>query len=160
MEGFVFARIVHVVAIVFWIGGLAMVTTVLIPTIRNMKSSEDTVTTFERLESRFATQAKIAVLLAGVSGFYMLSYLDAWGRYTQLRFWWLHAMTMVWAIFALVLFVLEPLVLHRLFREQAEKDPVKAFVYVQRLHWVLLGVSLLTIVGSVAGSHGWFFFMG
>ncbi len=148
------------VAVVLWIGGVAMVTTVLIPSIRNMKSSEDKVATFEKLESRFATQAKIAVILTGVSGFYMLFYLDAWQRYTQLKFWWLHAMTMVWAIFALILFVLEPLLLRRLFREQARKDPLKTFAYVQRLHWVLLGVSLLAIVGSVAGSHGWFFFKG
>lgn len=158
MEGFVFARVVHVVAVVLWIGGVAMVTTVLIPSIRNMKSTEDKVAIFERLESRFATQAKIAVLLTGASGFYMLYYLDAWQRYSQLEFWWLHAMTMVWAIFALVLFVLEPLLLHRLFREQAMKDPAKTFAFVQRLHWLLLGVSLLTIIGSVAGSHGWFFF--
>lgn len=137
-----------------------MVTTVLIPSIRNTPSGEDKIAAFERFESRFAAQAKIAVLLAGVSGFYMLFYLDAWQRYTELRFWWLHAMTLLWAIFMLLLFVLEPLVLNRLFREQAKKDPIKAFSYVQRLHWVLLGVSLLTIVGSVAGSHGWFFLKG
>ena len=158
MEGFVLARIVHIMAIVFWIGGVAMVTTVLIPSILNMKSGEDKAATFERIESRFAKQAKIAVLLAGISGFYMLFYLDAWQRYTQLKFWWLHAMTMVWLLFMLVLFLLEPLFLNRLFKEQAKKDPVKALSYVQRLHWVLLGVSLLTILGSVAGSHGWFFF--
>ena len=157
MEGFAFARVVHVVAVVLWIGGVAMVTTVQIPSIRKMNSGEDKVAIFERLESRFATQAKIAVLLTGISGFYMLYYLDAWQRYTQLKFWWLHAMTMVWAIFALVLFVLEPLLLHRLFREQAKKDPIKTCAYLQRLHWVLLGVSLLTIIGGVAGSHGWFF---
>lgn len=158
MEGFVLARIVHIVAIVFWIGGVAMVTTVLIPYVRNLKSDENKADVFESLESRFATIAKIAVFLAGVSGFYMLYFLDAWGRYTQLRFWWLHAMTLVWVIFMIVLFVLEPLVLHRLFREQAEKDPVRTMAIVQRFHWVLLLVSLVTIVGSVAGSHGWFFF--
>ncbi len=160
MEGFALARAVHIAAIVFWIGGVAMVTTVLIPSIMNMKTDEDKAATFERIESRFATQAKFAVLLAGLSGFYMLYYLDAWGRYTQLRYWWLHAMTMVWVIFMLVLFVLEPLVLNRLFKEQAEKDPIRTLSYVQRLHWVLLGVSLLTILGSVAGSHGWFFLQG
>lgn len=34
MEGFVLARIVHILAIIFWIGGVAIVTTVLIPAIR------------------------------------------------------------------------------------------------------------------------------
>lgn len=158
MEGFVLARIVHILAVVFWIGGLAMVTTVLIPSIRKDTSAEDKVSTFEKIEARFSRQVKFAVLLAGASGFFMLYYLDAWQRYTELRFWWLHAMTLVWAIFMLVLFVLEPLFLNRLFRQYAEKDQARTFSYVQRLHWILLAVSLLAIVGSVAGSHGWFFF--
>jgi peptidoglycan biosynthesis protein MviN/MurJ (putative lipid II flippase) len=67
-------------------------------------------------------------------------------------------MTIVWAVFTLVLFVLEPLFLRRLFEEHAKKDPAKTFAVVQRLHWVLLGLSLLTIAGAVAGSHGWLLF--
>ncbi len=158
MEKYAFARIVHVLAVVLWIGGVAMVTTVLLPVIRSMKSNEEQVTTFERIESRFALQAKITTLLTGLSGFYMLYYTDAWHRYTEIRFWWMHAMTIVWVIFTLVLFVLEPLFLHRLFEEHARKDPVKTFAIVFRLHLVLLVLSLVAIVGAVAGSHGWLLF--
>lgn len=158
MEGFVLARIVHILAIIFWIGGVAMVTMVLIPAIRKDVNDEDKVSTFNMLEDRFARLVKFAVLLAGASGFYMLYFLDAWQRYTELRHWWLHAMTLVWIIFMLVLFVLEPLFLKRLFIKYGEKDPVKVMGYAHRLHWVLLGVSVVTIVGAMAGSHGWFFF--
>jgi hypothetical protein len=88
----------------------------------------------------------------------MLNYIDAWNRYTEPKFWWLHAMTIVWAIFILVLFVAEPLFLRRLFERHAQKDPVKTFAFVHRLHLFLLVLSLVTIARAVAGSHGWFVF--
>jgi len=68
---------------------------------------------FERIESRFSLQAKVTTLLTGLSGFYMLHVLDAWSRYAEPRFWWIHAMTLVWVIFTLILFVIEPLLMHR-----------------------------------------------
>ena len=158
MDEYAFARVVHVLGVVLWIGGVAMVTTVLIPAIKRMKSKEDQVTTFEAIESRFSLQAKVTTLLTGLSGFYMLYYTDAWHRYTELRFWWVHAMTIVWVIFTLVLFVMEPLFLHRLFDEHARKDPAKTFAVVHRLHMVLLALSLVAVAGAVAGSHGWLLF--
>lgn len=157
MEGFAFARVVHVLAVVLWIGGVAMVTTVLLPSLRRMDSPEEAITLFERLESRFALQAKFAVLLTGLSGFYMLDYIDAWGRYTDPSYWWVHAMTAVWVIFMLVLFVLEPLFLRRWFQEHGKRDPGRTFAVIQRFHRVLLVLSLVTIAGAVAGSHGWLF---
>ena len=158
MDKYALARVIHVLSVVLWIGGVAMVTTVLIPAIRKMGPSADQVGLFERLESRFALQAKITTLLAGLSGFYMLDFIDAWGRYTEPKFWWVHAMTMVWVLFMFVLFVAEPLFLHRLFKKHAQRDLVKTFAIVHRLHLILLAVSLATMAGAVAGSHGWFVF--
>jgi hypothetical protein len=54
-----------------------------------------------------------------------------------------------------MLFVLEPLWLRRGFRERAERDPEGTLARVSRLHRVLLAVSLLTVLGAAAGSHGW-----
>lgn len=156
MEYLTLARVVHVLAVVLWIGGVAMVTTVLIPAIKKLKSKEDQLNTFEQIEGRFAFQAKITTLLTGLTGFYMLYVLDAWGRYLDSRFWWIHAMTLVWVLFTLILFVLEPLVLHKLFKRYMEKNPERTFNFVHRAHWILLLLSLLTIAGAVAGSHGWF----
>ncbi len=156
MGNYTLARVLHVLGVVLWIGGVAMVTTVLIPAIRKMKSKKEQIETFEKIESGFALQAKITTLVTGLSGFYMLFYLDAWHRYTQIQFWWIHAMTIVWMIFTLVLFVFEPLFLHRLFKKYAERDVARTFAFVHRLHWTLLILSLLTIAGAVAGSHGWF----
>ncbi|MGB1294941.1 MAG: hypothetical protein ACPG6V_05635 [Flavobacteriales bacterium] len=156
MEYFTLARVIHVLAVVLWIGGVSMVTTVLIPAIKKMKSKENKITTFETIEGKFATQAKVTTLLTGISGFYMVYELDAWDRYLQPQFWWMHAMTMVWFIFTLVLFVFEPLILHRVFKEYADKNPDRTFKIMHRAHWILLSLSLITIFGAVAGSHGWF----
>lgn len=158
MESYILARVIHVIGVVLWIGGVAMVTTVILPSIMKMESSVEQMAMFEKLESRFAMQAKITTVLTGISGFYMLHYLNAWHRYAELKFWWVHAMTLIWLIFTLVLFVLEPLFLHQLFRQRALQDPVKAFTLVHRLHWLLLLLSLLTVAAAVAGSHGWFWF--
>lgn len=157
MEYFTLARVIHVIAVILWIGGVSMVTTVLIPAVKKMKSKEDRITTFEMIEGKFATQAKITTLLTGLSGFYMLYELDGWNRYLDYRFWWIHAMTLVWFIFTLILYVLEPLLLHKAFKKYATENPEKTFRIMHRLHWFLLIISLITIAGAVAGSHGWYF---
>jgi len=155
-ELFTFARIVHIIAVILWIGGVAMITTVLIPAIKKFVSKEDRIRTFEQIEGRFAVQAKITTLLTGISGLYMLYVLDGWERYLDYRFWWIHAMTFVWIIFSFILYVLEPLVLHKAFRKYADKNPDKTFRIMHLLHWILLFISVITTAGAVAGSHGWF----
>ena len=122
-----------------------------------MKSKEEQIQTFKKIEGRFALQAKITTLLTGISGFYMVYVLDAWDRYLEFRFWWLHAMTLVWIIFSVVLYILEPLVLHKLFKKHATENPARTFGIMHKAHWVLLTLSLITTAGAVAGSHGWFF---
>ena len=150
------ARVVHVLAIIIWIGGVAMVTMVLIPAIRKLKSKDEQVSTFEQIEGRFAFIAKIMTVLTALSGFYMIDKLNAWNRYLDPKYWWIHAMTFVWLIFSLVLFVLEPFILHKLFKNYVEKNPEETFRIMHKLHWILLILSLITTAGAVAGSHGWF----
>jgi uncharacterized membrane protein len=142
---------------VLWIGGVAMVTTVIIPAVKRMKNKEDKINTFETIEGRFSLQAKITTIFTALSGFYMLHILNGWHRYLELKYWWITAMTIVWLLFTLVLFVLEPLVLHKLYKKHTDQDPDKAFNFIHRFHWVLLLLSIITIIGAVAGSHGWFF---
>lgn len=156
MDDLTLARVIHVIAVILWIGGVAMVTTVLIPAIKKLKSKEDQIETFEQIEGRFALQAKVTTLLTGLTGFYMLYVLDSWDRYLDYRFWWIHAMTLIWVLFTLILYVLEPLVLHKIFRKHAETNPGRTFSIMHRAHWILLLLSLLTTAGAVAGSHGWF----
>ena len=137
------ARAIHVIAVVFWIGGVAMVTTVLLPAVRAFKAPEQRVAFFERVEQRFARQSRLSTLVVGLSGFYMIYRLDLWGRFASAAFWWMHAMAGLWLLFTLMLFVLEPLLLHRWFLSRAEAAPEATFRLIQRLHWLLLGLSIV-----------------
>jgi len=151
---FVFARALHVIGVVLWIGGVAFVSTVLIPSLNNINDSTNKLELFEQLEGKFSFQAKLATLLTGISGFYMVEVMNAWDRYQQLQFWWMHLMTLIWIVFTLVLFVLEPLFLHQWFHEQAVKNSAKTFSLVHTIHKILLALSLLAVFGAVAGAHG------
>lgn len=156
-ESLVAARVLHVLGVVLWIGGVAMVTLVLLPALRQSGEGAEQLALFERLEHRFARQARFYTLLTGLSGFAMLQLLDAWGRYADTAFWWVHAMTLTWVVFSVMLFVLEPFVLPRLFAHFAQRNPARAFRLIIRMHWALLALSLITVAGAVAGSHGWRF---
>lgn len=158
MESITIARIIHILAVIIWIGGVAMVTMVIIPAVKRMRSKEEKIDNFEKIEGRFALIAKVTTVLTALSGFYILHVMNAWNRYLDLRFWWIHAMTLVWLIFTIILFILEPFVLHRVFRNYTSRKPEKAFRILHRAHWVLLILSLITIIGAVAGSHGLYFF--
>jgi hypothetical protein len=84
--------------------------------------------------------------------------LDLWDRFRMAEFWWMHVMVGVWLLFAFVLFVAEPFILHRRFDGWAIAQPKAAFAWLHRAHWVLLILSVVTIVGAVAGSQGWSIF--
>lgn len=157
MDDITIARALHVAAIVHWIGGVAMVTTVILPAVMRTAAAEDRMRLFETIEGRFAGQARVSTLIAGLSGFYMTHQMNAWDRFVDPGFWWMHAMVAVWSIFTLMLFVAEPLFLHRWFHERASAEPEQTFALVQRLHWVLLGVSTVTVVAAVLGAHGMLF---
>jgi uncharacterized membrane protein len=158
MDDAAIARAIHVLAVVIWIGGVAMVTLVLLPAVRGFKSAGERIAFFEAVEGRFARQSRATTLLAGLSGFYLVNRLDVWGRFAHASYWWMHAMVGVWALFTLMLFVAEPFFLHRLFRARAERAPEATFTLITRLHRVLLGLGVLTILGAVAGAHGLSFF--
>src|SRR3546814_5936245 len=115
MDGIAIAREVHVRAVVIWSGGVAMATTVAIPAVRRGNLGADRLRAFHAVESRFVWQARAAVIVVGATGLYMTAALDLWDRFLSMAFWWMPAMLGVWLLFVLLLFVLEPLVLHRHF---------------------------------------------
>ena len=158
MDGIIAARVVHVLGVVLWIGGVALVTTVLLPATKRLTAPEGRIQLFESIERGFARQARYTTLVTGASGLYPVHALGLWPRFAHVEFWWMHAMVAVWILFTLMLFVLEPLVLRRWFDARAARDPEGTFSLIVRLHWFLLSVSLLTIAGAVAGSHGYLLF--
>ncbi len=157
MDDVALARLLHVLAVVFWIGGVGFVTTILLPGVRRFVPAADRASFFERIERRFAWQARAATLIAGVSGLHMIERLNLWSRFAPAQFhqfWWMHAMVAVWAIFTFVLFIAEPLFLHELFIVRAAAAPEATFRLIEFLHRALLVVSLVTLAGALAGAHG------
>ena len=156
MDEFVFARVLHVLGVILWIGGVAMVTTVLLPSLVYMKSATEAMDFFAQFRRRFAAQARFSTLLVGITGFYMVYLLDAWQRFTQWQYWWMHAMVFIWLLFSIMLFVMEPRGRRRQVSVSVQKNiSAERFAKIQRKHLMLLLLSLVTIAGAVAGSHGW-----
>jgi hypothetical protein len=54
-----------------------------------------------------------------------------------------------------MLFVFEPLFLHRWFLRSADRDPTGTFRLIERMHRILLAISLITIAAVVSAAHGW-----
>ena len=154
MDDVAIARALHVLGVVIWIGGVAMATMVVLPAIRRGDVGPNRLQVFEAIERRFIWQARTATIIVALTGFYMTQRLGLWERFRSGEFWWMHAMVCLWLLFTIVLFVAEPLVLHRWFHARASTAPDAAFALLHRAHWLLLALSLITIFAAVAGSRG------
>lgn len=152
MDAYILSRALHVLAVVHWIGGVAMVTLVILPGLRQI-APDQRLDLFERIEGRFGAQARISTLLAGLSGFWML-HETGWNRLLDAANWWLVLMVAVWAIFTVILFVAEPLFLHAWFHRRASRAPERTFALVLRMHRVLLALSAVAVGAGVMGAHG------
>jgi hypothetical protein len=84
----------------------------------------------------------------------MVYRFNLWDRFQYGVYWWMDAMVVVWLLFTLMLFVAEPLILHRWLLARSRVKPKATFRLVEWLHRVLLFISLVTVLGAVAGSHG------
>lgn len=154
MNDLAIARAIHVLAVVVWIGGVAMVTTVILPMVRRAQTPAEGQVLLDAVERRFIWQARIATLLVGASGLYMVERLDLWDRFRNIDFWWMHAMVLLWLIFTFVLFIGEPLV-SRAHRNHGSQPASKGRLsLMQWLHWVLLLLSAITVLAAVTGSQG------
>src|SRR5512139_3183542 len=115
MDDVTIARAVHVLAVIHWMGGVAFVTAVVLP--------ERQLNLFEAVERRFSAQVKVSVPLVGLSGAYMAERLDMWHRFIEPAGWWLAAMELLWLLFMVILFVVEPLLAHDWFDRRSASDP-------------------------------------
>lgn len=153
MNDLAIARAIHVLAVIVWIGGVAMVTTVILPMVRRARMPTEGQALLEAVERRFIWQARIATLVVAATGFYMVDRLQLWDRFRSIEFWWMHAMVLLWLIFTIVLFI-EPLVA-RVHRDHGSQPASKGRLsLMQWLHWALLLLSAITVLAAVAGGHG------
>jgi hypothetical protein len=63
-------------------------------------------------------------------------------------------MITVWLLFALTVYVLEPLVLHRLFCEFALRNKHRTFAVATGLHALALIIAAFAVGAGVVGAHG------
>lgn len=143
---------VHLLCVVWWIGGLAFVTGVSLPILRNVSDEKTRWEQFRQLEAHFESQVRVALILSGISGVFLLWGLKAWGLLSHPAYWWLDAMIGYWVLFVWLMFFANlDIMMQRLVRGG---DPSSGWRRVHVLHSVLLLVALLIIAAAVEGSHG------
>ena len=156
MDDVTIALALHVLAVVHWIGGLAFVTLIVLPLARIRSTAGEGLAFFQAVEQRFAAQVRFSIPVAGATGLWMTYRMDLWGRFSDPQFWWMSAMLGLWLVFVLMVFVLEPL-LHSRFEQQARREPASTLRSISALHAFLLTLATLTVLGAVAGAHGFDF---
>jgi uncharacterized membrane protein len=158
MSGFddlIWARAIHVLAVAHWIGGVAFVTLVILPFARSLPAWQGA-ELFAAVERRFAAQVRVSIPVAGAAGFWMTYRMDVWSRFFDPHFWWMAAMLGLWILFTLVAFIIEPL-FHARMENLARANPGLVLARLARMHSILLALAGATIVGAVAGAHGFYF---
>ena len=139
-----------------WIGGVAFVTLVALPLAQSYADAGKGWALFEAIERRFAAQVRLSIPLAGATGLWMAWRLNLRGLFAEPAAWWMDAMALLWALFMLIVFVIEPLANRRL-AEMAARDPEALLIRLLRVHRFLLAAGIVTIFGTVAGAHGGIF---
>lgn len=135
----------HVLGVVWWVGGVSMVTATLLP-IFNRLPADERIQRIKQLEHRFANQARVAVLVVGITGFWMYALVpDAIART-----WWVGLMLLVWVLFTVLLFIAEPL------RLPAKLGLIHKPAAFLGLHAVLLTLALAAVFCGVIGARGGF----
>ncbi len=76
MDSLAITRSLHVLTVISWIGGVAMVTMVVLPAIRRGDLGPSRLQEFEAIERRFVWHARIATLIVGLTGLYMTEYAN------------------------------------------------------------------------------------
>ena len=143
---YVTALTIHILSIIIWIGGVSFVTLVTFPMIRRMDKSLEMVMMFQGTEHRFGKIAKAMVILAGLSGFYLII-----EKGLSVGVW---IMIILWAVYASLLFGLEKLIFKKLFsKPEDQSDMKRVFKFLQVFHWVVLGLSFLGVAAGVYEAH-------
>jgi uncharacterized membrane protein len=162
---FSITHIIHLMAVVLWIGSLAFVTAIVLPMILNNPDALGKVLLFRGIERRFARAAKALNLITGASGFVMV-FIMGWQRVMLTKPGIpLLIMTLIWGFWFVLLFGLEPIIIKRMLDKMArdakehgglEIDAV--FRRMQSMHWFLLLLSFAAIASGAVFVHGPIFF--
>ncbi len=144
---------IHVTTVVLWIGGVAFVTIIVFPLLLRLEDPMQKIMLFQRVENRFARQARIYAWIAGISGFILL-YLTGMHK---LLFTGggigVTLMLFVWLIYIFIL-TFERRIFELIFKKTDRPDIAKIFRRMSIFHWFILIMSLLAIFLGVLAGHG------
>ena len=156
---FTLIHIIHLITVIIWIGGLSFITIIVIPMLISWDDPLQKALTFQSIEHRFAPIARVYNVITGVTGFVMV-YLTGWHKlYLTSKGLPLLIMTLIWLVWFVMLFGLEPLIvkkmLDRMVKSGVKMEIEAVFARMNIMHWVLL---ILSLIGSTAGiifAHGY-----
>ncbi len=152
-------HIIHLLTVIIWIGGLGFITIIVLPMLIKWDDPLQKAITFQSIEHRFAPAARVYNVITGLTGFVMV-YLTGWHRlYLTTKGIPLLIMTLIWFLWFVMLFGLEPLVVKKMLDRMA-KSGVKMeietiFDRMNRMHWVLLMLSLAATTAGIIFAHGY-----
>ena len=117
---------------------------------------------FQRIEHRFAPLARYYTAIVGASGFVMFYLMDLSGVVFEEEGRFLLFMIIIWGFWVVMLFGLEPLIIKKMLdsmARQGEADGKKldiedVFNKMNKLHWVLLTLSLSAATSGAIFAHG------
>lgn len=148
-----FLTAIHVTIVVLWIGGVAFVTIIIFPLLLKMDDSFEKVLLFQRVENRFAKQARAYAWTAGITGAILLYLTGQHRALFTLNALGATVMLVVWLVYTLVL-TFEKKIFGVLFSQPEKLNAAKIFVRLNTFHWVVLGLSLAAVFIGVWTGHG------
>ena len=150
--------IIHVLAVILWIGGLAFVTILIFPSLYKMQEALQKVLFFQRIEHRFAPLARIYSATVGITGIVMLVHTGWYKLLFTGEGLFLTIMFLIWVFWIVMLFGLEPLVIKKMLESMAKSgDKMEidsVFKRMNVMHWVLLFVSMVAAASGIIFAHG------
>ena len=155
-------HIIHLLTSILWIGGLGFITILILPMIVKMPDALQKVLLFQRIEHRFAPLARYFTAIVGASGFVMFYLMDLGDVVFEEEGRFLLFMIIVWIFWVIMLFGLEPLIIKRVLDGMAKQEEVMGrkleiedvFNLMNKLHWVLLTLSLSAATSGAIFAHG------
>jgi len=152
-------HIIHLLTVIIWIGGLGFITIIVLPMLIKWDDPLQKALTFQSIEHRFPPIARVYNVITGVTGFVMV-YLTGWHRlYLTTKGIPLLIMTLIWFLWFVMLFGLEPLVVKKMLDRMANSgvkmEIETIFARMNRMHWVLMMLSLAASIAGIIFAHGY-----
>ena len=110
MESLISQGLIHIYGTLLWISTMAVLTVEMLRTFRKEESGKSKNSWSLKAEM----MALITTTLAGSTGLFLQYEWDLWKSLAELEFWWVHSMIMVWILFSIVFFLLDPLFLKKM----------------------------------------------